>query len=243
MDAKISGKLPDFIVYDIGDRPDLSGGKKAEKTFIGSRIGEINVNGKMEAAVIFSRIPISKLGSFQSRQTRSEAKQAARNAIDHFQQMLIRGGSSALSAAQATNASLISDERLSRQALDLSLFERIAVANIRIPVIDSVSGAPGEIKPHMEVLKEARARKQQGASQSKTASTPLPLSARSDNAKISKPLPAPPQKHRDKTARPAPKPLPHLPSKPIFTSSAPQTSSGASVSTRQANPKQDRESS
>lgn len=239
MDAKISGNLPDFIVYDIGDRPDLSGGKKAEKTFIGSRVGEINVNGKMESAVIFYRVPISKLGALQPKQTRSEAKQAARHAIEHFQKMLIKGGANPLSAAQATNASLIPDDRLSKEALDLTLFEKIAVVNIKIPVISSAAGISGEIQPHTKVLEEARARKPQGASGLPRANMPPLPSTPSADKKTSKPLPPLPQARTGKPAQARAKPLPAIPSNTPSPDSAPQTPGNPLVTGFQANPNGD----
>lgn len=212
MDAKVSGKLPDFIVYDIGDRPDLSGGKKAEQTFIGSRIDTIDVNGKKENAVIFYRVPLSKLGALQPKQTRSEAKQAARNAIEHFEKMLVAGGAKPLTAGQVTNASLIPDERLSSRALDLTMFEKIAVVNIKIPVISSATGAAGEVQPHAKVLEETRARAQQGASTQKANTLP-PAPPTSGKTKISKPLPPLPQAQPGNPVRAQAKPLPPTPSK------------------------------
>ncbi len=199
MDANISGGTPKYFVYDVGGQTDLSGGKKADKFFIGSKIGLVNIEGELKAAVIFERIPVKNLSAINP-DKRREAKRAASEGVQNFKRMLESFGMKTLTAERLTNISLISEKRLgSRNALDLQHFEETAIAKLTIPVIVSAANNDQRIQQPAEIVKERTAKQA-------TRTRPVPPSGKSQGAK---PLPNPPTiKARSK---PPAKPLPPVP--------------------------------
>lgn len=151
----LAGTPPKVFVFE--NAPDLKA-LSEEKSFIGSREADLNINGKMKRVVVFYRVPIEnlKLENIDDSE-RIAASKAAKKGLAHFMALLRQYGIPKEQAEKLVSVSVIGDELLKDvSALCPTAFKNQALQMLRVPEIRSTKHNNSHVQSAKKIAEQIR---------------------------------------------------------------------------------------